>query len=145
MTSMNKKDQKATKSHNSVKLSDKPPLQTNNKQESSNRQAKPAGIVKLSSDSSEVDDSESSEGQESNDAHLLENLMGKGQQVPDESSSSDEEDEDINLDPEYKQFIEKYGHLDFYLLNFLPKIKSKSELLDIRKKQQDQITLSRSN
>lgn len=60
--------------------------------------------------------------------------MGKDEKIDDESSSSDEEDEDINLDPEYKSFIEKYGHLDFYLLNFLPKIKSKSELLDIRKK-----------
>ena len=31
-------------------------------------------------------------------------------------------------DAEYRAFVEKYGHLDFHLLKFLPKIKTKWEL-----------------
>lgn len=72
----------------------------------------------------------------------MEKLIGKDG-AAEESSSSDEDDEEINMDEEYKAFVEQYGHLDFYLLNFLPKIKTKSELLDTRKKLQDQIKLNR--
>jgi hypothetical protein len=55
-----------------------------------------------------------------------------------ESDSDDYDDEDeyeeassigsINSDTE--SFIEKFGHLDFHLLNFLPKIKTKQELVN---------------
>jgi hypothetical protein len=41
------------------------------------------------------------------------------------SESSDEEIEEIINDKEYREFVEKYGHIDFYYLNFLPKIKTK--------------------
>ena len=33
------------------------------------------------------------------------------------------------MDAEYEEFIEKYGHLDFHHLKFLPKIKTKQELV----------------
>ena len=49
------------------------------------------------------------------------------------------------MDSEYEEFIEKYGHLDFSLLNFLPRIKTKEELiLDHQKRQKDK-RLGRSN
>ena len=54
----------------------------------------------------------------------------------DETSSYDDEDSyyssesDESMDEEYQQFVEKYGHLDFQHLNFLPKIRTKQELLE---------------
>ena len=42
-----------------------------------------------------------------------------------EHTESDEEESDESMDADYEEFIEKYGHLDFRLLRFVPKIKSK--------------------
>ena len=38
--------------------------------------------------------------------------------------------------PEYQEFIERYGHIDFTHLDFLPEIKSEDEInRDLKKKQ----------
>lgn len=74
----------------------------------------------------------------------MEKMIKKGDGAADESSSSDEDDEEINMDEDYKAFVEQYGHLDFHLLPFLPKIKTKSELLVTRQKLQEQLELNKS-
>ena len=71
-------------------------------------------------------------------------MIKKDPGLAEESSSADEDDEEINMDEEYKAFVEQYGNLDFHLLNFMPKIKTTSELLDTRKKLQDQV-INKSN
>lgn len=53
------------------------------------------------------------------------------------SESSDEEMEEIINDKEYREFVEKFGHVDFFYLNYLPKIKTKQQLIESRKKMQE--------
>ena len=101
----------------------------------------------LEDESDEDSDKESGDQdedeEESNEDNLLEKMIKKEDEAAEESSSSDEDDEEINMDEDYKAFVEQYGHLDFHLLRFLPKIKTKSELLDTRKRLQDQIEFNK--
>ena len=94
---------------------------------------------------SEYDTEEESDEEESEeeDHELLTGMTDR--EAEEGSSSSDEDDEEINLDSEFKAFVENFGHLDFHLLNFLPKIKTKSQLLDYRQKLQDERRFNRSD
>jgi len=94
---------------------------------------------------SEYDTEEESDADDSEEEDHELHIGMTDREDDDGSSSSDEDDEEINLDSEFKAFVENFGHLDFHLLTFLPKIKTESQLLDFRQKLQDERRFNRSD